>query len=201
MGPELEVALDSLAVVLTRDDGLDYDARVRLYRAAKSAELEHVAFLLLEHARADEEFEAERPLDPRGRPLTLGERKSMARGSRRDILQKLVADPHPSVVEILLGNPRLTERDVLAISSRRPVPTATLMQIVHSERFRPRHPVRRALCLNPYLPVPVAARLMMTLRDRDLRDIGGDRNLAAELRLHARSLLMLRSGQEPSKES
>jgi len=194
-GPEVETALDTLAVVLTRDDGVGYEVRMRLYQEAKAAELDHVAFLLLEHVAEEEEFEAERPLDPRGRPLTLGERKSMARGSRRDILQKLVADPHPSVVEILLGNPRLTERDVLAISSRRPVSPATLMQVVRSERFRPRHAVRRSLCLNPHLPVPVASRLMMTLRDRDLRDIGADRNLPAEVRLYSRTLLTLRTDE------
>ena len=199
-GPGITIALDALAVVLTREGDIDYQSRARLYGAAKSSELDHVSFLLLETAPTEEEFEAERPLDPRGRPLSLGERKSLARGSRRDILLKLVADPHPDVVEILLGNPQLTERDVLAISSRRPVSPLTLEQIVFSEKFRPRHPVRRSLCLNPNLPVPIAARLMTTLRDRDLRDMGADRNLAAELRLHARTLLGLRS-QLPSKDS
>lgn len=191
-GAGFTVALDAAAMVLTRSDLLGYEQRSDMYQAAKSAELEHVAFLLLEETAADESFEPERPLDPRGRPLTLGERKSLARGSRRDLLEKLLADPHPAVVEILLGNPMLTERDVLTITSRRPISGLTLLRVVSSEKFRPRPAVRRSLCLNPNLPVLVAARLMTTLGDRDLREIGGDRNLSAHLRLHAKRLLDLR---------
>lgn len=186
-------ALDALAVVLTRPGDIDYELRAALYAAAKQEELEHVAFLLLEPVAEEREFDSERPLDPRGRPLTLGERKALARAPRRDLLQKLVADPHPAVVEILLLNPKLTERDVLTITSRRPIARDTLLCVVLSERFRPRHRVRRSLCLNPALPAPVAARLSATLRQKDLQDIRSDGNLPEALRDQAGRLLELRS--------
>jgi hypothetical protein len=192
--PSVHVALDTLAMVLSRPGLLDYQSRAQLYSSAKSAQLDHVAFLLLEDPPAVErEHEPERSLDPSSRPLTLGERKSLARGSQRDIIDKLATDPHPDVVAILLENPKLTEREVLRITSRRPVDPDTLMHVVMSERFRPRHAVRRSLCLNPHTPVMVAVRLMSTLRARDLRELGADRKLAAQLRLHAKALLDLRT--------
>ena len=38
------------------------------------------------------------------RPLTLGERKSLARQPSRAALARLLRDPHPAVVELLLDN-------------------------------------------------------------------------------------------------
>src|SRR4051812_39736685 len=44
-----------------------------------------------------------------GRELTVGERKSLARSPNRRAFDKLLKDPHPLVIQQLLGNPRLTE--------------------------------------------------------------------------------------------
>ena len=56
----------------------------------------------------------------RGRPLTLGERKSLARRPDRAMLDRLLHDPHPDVIRRLLRNPRLTEDDVVRLAARRP---------------------------------------------------------------------------------
>ncbi len=191
LGSGFTVALDTLTVVLC-GERLSYEERADLYSCAKEAQLEHVAFLFRDQPPSSEAFDPERPLDPYGRPLTLGERKTLARGTRREILEKLVRDPHPDVVELLLANPRVTEREVLRITTRRPVSAQTLVRVVLNERYRPRPAIRKSLCMNPYLPVPVAARLMTTLPDRDLRLVCGELKLSAQLRLHARSLLELR---------
>jgi len=183
--------LDALTVILSCG-GLGYEDRAALYASAKEAKLDHVAFLFLEHTPTDEGFPPERPIVPGGKPLSLGERKAIARTGRRELLEKLVADPHPHVVEVLLQNPRLTEPDVLRITSRRPISEATLDRVIRNDRFRPRPAVRRSLCLNPHLPVPLAARLMTMLAERDLRSIGSDASRSALLRLPAKSILDLR---------
>jgi hypothetical protein len=65
-----------------------------------------------------------RALKSKGRPLTLGERRSLAAGWDRRMLQRLLSDLDPLVVERLLVNPRLREEDVIALallSELRPV--------------------------------------------------------------------------------
>ena len=57
-----------------------------------------------------------------GRPLTLGERKSLARRPDRDLIARVMRDPNPDVIRILLNNPGLTESDVVRVCARRPVP-------------------------------------------------------------------------------
>jgi hypothetical protein len=100
------------AVELTSGDLLSYDERSALYHAADTRGLEACKELLFsaelsgeDHARAS----APRALTPGTRPLTLGERKSLARSWDRNVLTRLLIDPNHDVVALLLQNPRITE--------------------------------------------------------------------------------------------
>jgi hypothetical protein len=191
------LALDTLAVALSEPDRIPYPVLSELYAVAKTAGHREIAQLLFSAgatvpAGGGRTGDGERPVEPRGRPVTLGERKALARGHRRGILTHLLREPHPDVVRILLGNPHLTERDVLSIASRRPTEPSCQVAVFASPRWRPRYAVRRALVMNPYTPAALALRIMLTLRARDLEEIAGDPRLPAPLRVHAEDLLRVR---------
>lgn len=198
------VALDAVSWALSDEELIDYDTRSRLYTAAVELELTEVSRMLftappagfLEIAVLEEEAKAERPIRPRGRPLTLGERKSLARGHRREALEPLIRDPHPDVIEILLGNPNIVEQDVLIVASRRPSIPASLARVFGNARWITRYRVRRALVLNPYTPIPISVRLMTTLRDTDLRHVASDGKLHIVLQRHAKDILHRRGRWE-----
>ena len=105
----------------------------------------------------------------RGRTLTLGERKSLARKPDRDTLERLLADPHPAVIERLLANPRLVEEDVLRIAARRPGHAAVLVAIARSPRWIHRPRIRLALVLNPDSPPETTALVCGLLMRQELR--------------------------------
>jgi hypothetical protein len=94
-----------------------------------------------------------------GRPLTLGERKSLARRPDRETLQRLFADPHPDVMRRLLRNPRLTEDDVVRLAARRPGRGELLAEIAREPHWVHRPRVRMALVMNPATPPEMAARI------------------------------------------
>jgi hypothetical protein len=98
-------------------------------------------------------------LTKEGRPLTLGERKSLARRPDRDTLQRLFGDPHPEVTRRLLRNPRLTEDDVVRLAARRPGRGEQLAEIAREPRWAHRPRVRMALVMNPATPPEMAARI------------------------------------------
>ena len=127
----------------------------------------------------------ERPLLPTGRPLTLGERKWLARTHDRQQLLLLLRDPHPAVVAILLDNPHVTESDVVRVASARPAVPAALTAIAAHPRWSVRHPVKRALVLNPSTPLADAIRIATTLRQQELRELAADPSLREPLRVHA----------------
>jgi hypothetical protein len=192
---DAQAAVDCLTHAVASDI-LPYESRTALYAAGRDAGADAVARLFLDASpptvseRALEAaLEPERPLRPDCKKLTLGERKSLARTTRRDVIVPLLRDPHPDVVAILLDNPHLTERDVVVIASLRPAVPAALALVAEHARWSPRYAVKRALVLNPSMPAHLAVRLATTLRRADLIEIARDLHLPSMLRAHAADLL------------
>lgn len=107
----------------------------------------------------------------RGRPLTLGERKMIARRPPPELLPKILADPHPDVIKNLLMATRLTEDDVVTLVTRRPNHAEVLQQVAIHPRWCQRPRVRNALVLNPATPTEVAIAMVALLRRNELRDV------------------------------
>lgn len=193
--PEYLVAMEHLLAALGNSERIPYTKRAEIYARAKQEGHEEIARLLFDASPVQDgmaKIDAmvpERPVTPRGRSLTLGERKSLARSHRRDLLAHLLRDPHPDVVAILLGNPHLTETDVIKIASSRPAAPQALQIVAESQRWSVRYTVRCALAKNPYTPLHLAMRLATTLRAEDLRAIAADMQLSAGLREQAGALL------------
>lgn len=191
-GPPWQATLQTLAAALGDEALFAYDTRAALYAAAKAADRQEIARLFFAAVAGPPESstppEPEQPVMPRGKPLTLGERKSLARGGRRDVLLRLARDPDAQVIRILLGNPRLTERDVVFIASRRPV-HADVLRAVFESAWMARYAVKRTLVLNPYTPSDLGVRLVTTLHAADLRAVADDGNLSDPVRDEAKALL------------
>ena len=181
-GPPYSIGLLA-AVDLVGSDRLGYDLRRAIYDAADACGLAACKDLLFEvECGSDRGAAAPRALQPGTRPLTLGERKSLARSWRRDVLMRLIADPHVDVVERLLENPHLTEDDVLRIATARRSSAAVLALLLRSPKWSRSPRIRRALVRNPRLPLQIALRLVGLLDSVELRDIAKDAHLAPQLR-------------------
>jgi len=175
---------------------LPYATRQALYSAAAAHNLPAIARLFLVASPQSElppqlrkQLGPERPLRPNDRPLTLGERKALARTHRRDKLMMMIRDPHPDVVSIVLGNPHVTEQDVVKMAAARPAVPESLAKIAAHSKWSVRHPVKRALVLNPATPLADAIRIATTLRNPELSEIANDASLPEPLRQHATEML------------
>ncbi len=191
--PHAEV-LDALVTALFSSK-LDYRQRRAIYTAAMDRADVTVARLLLDSHTDNDQPSAlspQRALIPRTRPISLGERKSLARGPRTDRLLHLIRDPPPDAIKILLGNPHIIERDVLAIASRRPTQPACQNAILASDKWRARYRVKRTLVFNPHSPMTIGIRLAVCLNNSDLNAIRHDSKLTIPTRIHAGALLNLR---------
>lgn len=116
------------------------------------------------------------------RDMPLGQRKALARSQNRDVLLKLLEDEHPHVQEMLLSNPRVTVREVMAVAARRGVKHHVLRGIARHPRWMHNFEVHRALVKNPDTPLDIAGRLLATLGKRDLEEVASDDGLDAALR-------------------
>jgi len=187
-------ALESITQAAA-DPTLTYAIRQRLYIAAAERGQAAIGRLFMtaspptvHEAQLKKALVPERALKPRGRPLTLGERKSLARTNKREDLLLLLKDPHPAVVEILLGNPHVTEADIVRVASFRPAVPESLTKIAAHPRWSVRHAVKRALVMNPGTPLADAIRVVTTLRTQELIELSTDPALPEPLRQHAADL-------------
>lgn len=94
--------------------------------------------------------------------IPLGVRKARARLNNRDNLLQLTQDPDPSVIQILLDNPFLTEAMALRVTTRRPQRAQTLRVVLES-RFITSETVQNSLVNNPYCPTRMAVALVPLL--------------------------------------
>jgi hypothetical protein len=191
--PDLARTLDALCARAEQAEPAPREVLVALVDALNRPEVEPVVQRLREEAagesllalerlirgpappssssiRAEGAPRSQRPPDyGTGRPLTLGERKSLARRPDRAMLERLLADPHPDVIRRVLRNPRVTEDDVLRLAARRPCHPDVQAEITREPRWMHSARVRLAVVLNPGTPVDIASRLAGLLVRQELR--------------------------------
>lgn len=164
------------------------------------ADAEHLLALgrLLRRPRRGVELDAREPDErptgnlPQGRALTLGERKALARGRDRFMIDRLLRDPHPHVIAIVLGNPRVTEDDVIRLAARRPTYPDVQGEIARSPRFGHRPRVRMALVQNPFTPTTISVPMVSLLLRPDLASVLEATELPPVVRAAAVELLQRR---------
>jgi hypothetical protein len=146
----------------------------------------------LVRARHDEGdgFELELPVPRYGeRELTLGERRSLARRPTRLVLEKLLLDPDPLVIEQLLKSPSLTEVDVLSLATHRSRGKSAFAALVAAPRWITRPRLRHAIVQNPRTPHGIALPLVSTLLREDLLTVQRTTTVSPVLRVVATELL------------
>ncbi|MCA9630944.1 MAG: hypothetical protein KC766_24935 [Myxococcales bacterium] len=124
-----------------------------------------------------------------GRELSLGERRALARRPERRHFDRLLGDPHPMVVQILLRNPRLTLDDVVRMTSRRPANRRVLREIVTSSRWVARSRVRLSVLLNPGAPDPLVMPFLPLCGRQELQELIDSSRLPLVRRATAHELL------------
>jgi hypothetical protein len=127
----------------------------------------------------------------KGRELTLGERRSLARRPTRASFDRLLADPHPLVIRQLLENPKLTEDDVVRLATRRPAHSAALRELANCPKWLCRSRVRMSILLNPGSSPILTHPLLSVCSRTELREVGRSMHISPELRRVAAEYLDL----------
>ncbi len=123
---------------------------------------------------------------------SLGWRKKCARSQDRLKLDRLLFDRNPSVVRLLLENPRIVERDVVKIAAMRPANPMCLHEVFASKRWITRYQVKVALACNPYTPVDIALACVPHLMLPRLKYLEGNGRIHPSTRACARDILRQR---------
>lgn len=175
--------------------GLGEERHRRIYLASVRLGLHRVSRLFSElkpHKKGltGYEQEEEAPMEF----ITLGQRRSMSKGPVKDLLDRLLSDPDPMVVANLLDNPRMTEKEVLKIASKRPNSPEILRMISVHRKWSKRYEVKRAVASNPYSPPNTSIAILGALMTQDLKQISEDKTLHPAVKLSAGDIVKEREG-------
>lgn len=118
----------------------------------------------------------------KSRPLTLGERKALARTQDRNRIAQALRDPHPAVVARVLKNPFVREEDVLRVCAARPLFHEVLIEILQCPKWVVRYRILRAIVLNPHTPPEIAVPLSAHLTGPDAQVVATSPSLDVSLR-------------------
>lgn len=129
--------------------------------------------------------DAESLLRSRLPEMALGERIALARQAPPSLAPDLLQTPDPRVLRALLGNPRLQERDVVAIASSASCPVEVLAFLAERSPWGGRLDVRLALVRNPRTPVAAALRLTALLPKTHLTRLSRDESAPRIVRMGA----------------
>lgn len=127
--------------------------------------------------------------------LTLGERRSLAKSHLIKHLEKLLSDPDPVVVENLLNNPRITEKEVLKIASKRPNSPHVLKRVALHKKWSKRYGVVKAVSRNPYTPTRISVALVEFMLVQDLAAMSEDTTIHPEVKQAAKDVLAEKGGK------
>jgi hypothetical protein len=129
------------------------------------------------------------PLPKAMAKLPLGVRRSLARRNDIGVIERLLGDPDPAVIENLLNNPRITEAEVVRMAARSPVREQVLTAIARHPRWGLRQRVRVTLAHNPATPTGITLGLLHLLLDQDLAALTVDGRLSQVVVSRAEALL------------
>lgn len=145
-------------------DDTDALALEALDMATQRQRLRGAAMLLSDHLPARQVEGALRNINIK-KHVPAGVRRSQARRADRFMLEALLADPDPRVINRVCANPRVKEEDIVAVVAKRPNRSEVLDEVARSRWFTC-EAVQRALVQNPYTRTNLAISLLpqMNLR-------------------------------------
>ncbi len=174
---------------------LEYERIQNLYSLATDANFPEVAAIFLgprvNRKRLRKAWPENQYMD-----IPLGNRRQAARGRDRFKLDRLLHDRDHRVIQILLDNPRVVERDVVRIAAQRPTRPEVIRCVSSHRRWAACYPVRKALAANPYTPEDIAIGLLPTLLLQDLKFIISSGILLPEVHQAAEATLKRRTHRD-----
>jgi hypothetical protein len=127
--------------------------------------------------------------------LSVGHRLTLAKKGNKEVRMILIKDSNEMVALEVIGSPRITDGEVLAIAQMRDVSDKILRTIANNRKYRQNRQVVMALLNNPRTPVGVSLSLgVNNLTDRELSDLSKNKNVPGAVARAAQQILDRRKG-------
>jgi len=87
-------------------------------------------------------------------------------------------------------SPRITDGEIIGLANSRTANADVLRYIYSNREFLRTYAVKTALVKNPKVPLPTALKLLVTLQEKDIKELARDRNVPQTVQAQAKSYMM-----------
>jgi len=194
-GPLLDVLLGSLDRL-----GRWVDAVAALLRNPAVPEIKHPTIKgHIETAKKRDTEGTKKSLLLRIKELPVGQKLALAKKGNKDVRMILIKDSNEMVALEVVGSPRITDGEIVAIAMMRDVSDKILRYIASNRKYRQNRQIVLALLNNPKTPVGVSLGLgLHQLSDRELDDLAKNRNIPGALSRAAKQIADRRKAPQAS---
>ncbi len=122
--------------------------------------------------------------------MSVSEKIKLATLGNKEARTLLLRDGNKLVCMAAATSPRITDGEILSLANSRTAQSDVLRFIYSNREFTKTYAVKASLVKNPKVPLPIALRLMLTLQERDIKDLTRDRNVPQTIQSQAKAYLM-----------
>ena len=102
----------------------------------------------------------------------------------------LIRESNKLVALAAVSSPQITDQEILSVAASRTMNSDVLRHIYTARNYLKNYTIKLTLVKNPKVPLPTALKLMLTLQERDIKELSRDRNVPQTIQSQAKAWLM-----------
>lgn len=163
-----------------------------------AAEAAVLAFLGDEHAEVAKLLASEEEIDDEEiegnlfaavQKMSVMQKIKLARIGGKEARSLLIKDRNKIVATSVLGSPKITETEIVAIANSRGIGEDILRLISMNRDWTKSYQIKLALVMNPKTPTPQAIKFINYLQDKELRNLMRSKDVSTQISTQARRIL------------
>ena len=134
---------------------------------------------------ADDMLEQRKTIAEALRDMNVGQKIKVAMLGNLEVRKMLIKDPRKQIVMAVLGNARITDKEVASIAGDPSSSLDAISYIASNKSLSKSYAVKLALVNNPKTPMKTALMLLETIRMNDLKNIAKSRSVSNVIKQRA----------------
>jgi len=124
--------------------------------------------------------------------MTVSEKIKLATLGNKEARSILVRAGNRLVSMAAAQSPRITDGEILGLANSRTVNADVLRHVYSNREFLKNYAIKVSLVKNPKVPLPTALKMLVTLQEKDIKELARDRNVPQTVAAQAKAYVMKR---------
>ena len=142
------------------------------------------------HAETPEESQKKLTITQRIMKMSVAEKIKLATLGNKEARTLLLRDANKLVCMAAATSPRITDGEIVTLANSRTANADVLRYIYDNREFVRNYAIKISLVKNPKVPLPTALKLLVTLQEKDIKELARDRNVPQTVQAQAKSYMM-----------